>query len=152
MTANYTGKCLCGNVTYTANGAPVVVAQCHCEECRRLSGTGHTVGAMFRAKVVEVSGKLSEFRYTSGKGATVTKEFCAECGSPIFGKNTRMPDHLTLSLGTMDDATGLDIEVVIFERDRLHWDQLGEDVISFAAQPDWKPESYAVTGKTDFDM
>jgi hypothetical protein len=96
---------------------------------------------MFVAEAVTVSGKLSEFSYSSGKGTTVTKVFCADCGSPIFGKNTRMPDHLTLSLGTMDDATGLDIEVVIFERDRPHWDQLGEDVVSFATQPDWKPES-----------
>ncbi len=141
MTTKHTGTCLCGNVTYTADGLPVVVAQCHCEECRRLSETGHTVGAMFVAETVKVSGKLSEFSYSSRKGTTVTKVFCPDCGSPIFGKNTRMPNHLTLSLGTMDDATGLDIEVVIFERDKPHWDQLGEDVVSFTTQPDWKPES-----------
>ncbi|WP_439155316.1 GFA family protein [Yoonia sp.] len=141
MTKKYTGKCLCGDVTYTANGAPIVVAQCHCDACRRLSGTGHTVGAVFVAEAVTLSGKLSEFSYSSDKGAMVTKVFCAHCGSPIYSSNTRMPDHLTLSLGTIDDATGLDIEVVIFERDRPHWDQLGEDVVSFATQPDWKPES-----------
>ncbi len=141
MTKTYTGKCLCGEITYTATGPPIVVAQCHCEECRRLSGTGHTVGAMFAYDAVAVSGKLSEFSYSSDKDSEVTKVFCANCGSPIFGKNTRMPDHLTLSLGTMDDASGLDIEVVIFQRDKPHWDRLGEEVVSFATQPDWKPES-----------
>lgn len=40
----------------------------------------------------------------------------------------------------MDDASGLAVEVVIFERDKPHWDQLGQDVVSFATQPDWKPE------------
>ena len=60
----YTGKCLCGEVTYTADAPPVVVAQCHCEECRRLSGTGHTVGAMFVSRVVTVNGKLREFSYS----------------------------------------------------------------------------------------
>ena len=141
MTKPYTGKCLCGQITYTAIGSPIVVAQCHCDECRRLSGTGHTVGAMFTSEVVSVSGKLSEFSYTSDNDSQVTKVFCANCGSPIYGTNTRMPDHLTLSLGTMDDAIGLDIEVVIFERDRPHWDRLGEDIVCFATQPDWKPES-----------
>lgn len=140
MKQKYTGKCLCGAVSYIAKAAPVVVAQCHCEECRRLSGTGHTVGAMFISDLVALSGKLSEFRYDSGKGSQVTKAFCSNCGSPIYGKNTRMPDHLTLSLGTMDDASGLAVEVVIFERDKPHWDQLGQDVVSFATQPDWKPE------------
>lgn len=95
---------------------------------------------MFISDLVTLSGKLSEFHYDSGKGSQVTKAFCSNCGSPIYGKNTRMPDHLTLSLGTMDDASGLDVEVVIFERDKPHWDQLGQDVVSFATQPDWKPE------------
>ena len=139
MTMKYTGKCLCGEVTYTADAPPVVVTQCHCEECRRLSGTGHTVGAMFVSRVVTVNGKLSEFSYSSDNGSEVTKVFCANCGSPIYGKNTRTPDHLTLSLGTMDNAIGLDVEVVVFERDKPHWDRLKEEVVFFATQPDWKP-------------
>lgn len=141
MTKTYTGKCLCGEILYAATGSPIVVAQCHCEECRRLSGTGHTVGAVFAAEAVDVSGKLSEFSYASDKGSRVTKVFCAKCGSSIYGTNTRIPDHVTLSLGTIDDASGLEVEVVIFERDKPHWDRLGEDVACFATQPDWKPES-----------
>lgn len=95
---------------------------------------------MFAAHEVELIGTLSEFKLTSAKGSEVTRAFCAQCGSPIYGKNSGMPDHLTLTLGTMNDATGLDIQVVIFERDKKHWDQLGQDVTSFATQPDWKPE------------
>jgi len=140
MKTKYTGKCLCGNVTYVADGQPIVVAQCHCEECRRLSGTGHTVCAMFISDAVTLGVTLSEFRYSSGKNSEVTKVFCANCGSPIYGKNTRIPGRLTLTLGTMDDASGLDVEVVIFEREKPHWDQIGQDVVSFATQPDWKPE------------
>ena len=141
MNKKYTGKCLCGNVSYIADGQPKVVAQCHCEECRRLSGTGHTVGAMFPSVAVSVTGKVSQFKYLSGKGSEVTKAFCATCGSPVYGTNTRTPDHMTLTLGTMDDASGLGIEVVIFERDKPHWDQLDENVISFPTQPDWKPQN-----------
>lgn len=140
MTKKFTGKCLCGAVTYAADGPPIVVAQCHCEECRRLSGTGHTIGAMFHSDAVTISGNLGEYCYSSDKNSKVTKAFCAQCGSPIYGKNTRMPDHITLTLGTMDDADGLAVEVVVFERDKPHWDQLGKDVVSFATQPDWKPE------------
>jgi len=40
----------------------------------------------------------------------------------------------------MDDASGLDVEVVKFERDKPPWDGLGE-VVSFSTQPDWKPEN-----------
>ncbi|MFY0618782.1 GFA family protein [Shimia sp.] len=141
MCINFTGKCLCGAVTYKAAGQPVVVAQCHCEECRRLSGTGHTVGAMYSAENVDVHGQVGVFTYESCKGTTVSKGFCVKCGSPIWGKNTGSPQHITLSLGTMDDARDLAVEVVIFERDKPHWDQLDADVIRFATQPDWTPET-----------
>lgn len=140
MTQNHTGRCLCGAVSYVAMGPPVIVAQCHCEACRRLSGTGHTVGAMFRSDAVSVTGTLGAYSYVSDHASEVTKAFCAVCGSPVYGNNTRVPDHLTLTLGTMDDASGLEVEVVIFERDKPHWDQLEPDVASFATQPDWTPE------------
>jgi hypothetical protein len=141
MTMKYAGKCLCGEVRYIADGPPIVVAQCHCEKCRRSSGAGHTIGAMFTADAVTVKGNVGEFRYSSDQGSEVTKVFCTNCGSPIYGKNTRLPGHLTLSLGTMDDARGLDVEVVIFAGDKPHWDQLGDEVLSFETQPDWQPES-----------
>lgn len=96
---------------------------------------------MFHSDAVVVTGNLSKFSYLSDKGSEVTKTFCANCGSLIFGKNTRMPKYLTLSLGTMDETAGLYVEVVIFERDRPHWDRLGEEVDSFATQPNWTPES-----------
>ena len=89
------------------------------------------MGAMFLSDVVTVTGKLSSFKYLSDIGSEVTKTFCANCGSPIYGKNTRTPSHLTLSLGTMDDAEDLKVEVVIFERDKPHWDCLADYVGNF---------------------
>lgn len=139
MSEKRTGRCICGEVSYAAVGQPTVVAQCHCEECRRLSGTGHSVGAMYPAEAVTVTGILRTFRYESKNGSEVTKASCASCGSPIFGSNTRLPGYLTLTLGTMDVDAGLQVEVVIFEADKRHWDQLGQDVTTFAGQPNWSP-------------
>ena len=140
MKHKYTGKCLCGAVTYVAQGQPIIVAQCHCDECRRLSGTGHTVGAMFTTDNVTIKGNLREYSYASVKGSQVIKASCAHCSSPIYGQNTRISGHITITLGTIDDAGELAVEVVIFERDKPHWDQLGTDATSFATQPDWTPE------------
>jgi hypothetical protein len=41
----------------------------------------------------------------------------------------------------MDNPSGLEVEVVIYERDKPHWDQLGRDVVCFATQPDWNPDN-----------
>jgi len=139
MEQKFNGRCLCGRVSYVASGAPVIVAQCHCEQCRRISGTGHSVGAMFASTTVTLSGAIKTHRYTSANGSRVTKAFCGRCGSPVYGTNSRTPDHMTLTLGTMDDATGLSVKVVIFGRDKPHWDDLGADVACFQTQPDWSP-------------
>ena len=96
---------------------------------------------MFAESAVTMRGLLKEFSYQSGLNSKVTKAFCANCSSPILGRNTRTPDHVTLPLGLFDEAADLKVQVVIFERDRQHWDQLGEEVVSFETQPDWKPDS-----------
>lgn len=98
------------------------------------------MGAMFSSDAVIMTGELSTYIYVSDTGSEVTKAFCKTCGSPIFGKNSRLPDHITLTLGTMDDANELDVQVVIFARDKPHWDQLPDDVSSFEVQPEWKPQ------------
>jgi len=141
MEKSFSGKCLCGEVSFEVNGKPVVVAQCHCEECRRLSGAGHTIGAMFPVSAVSVNGELGKFKYVSSKGSEVTKAFCVSCGSPVFGTNSNSPDFMTLPLGSFDDAAGLAVEVVIFQRDKQHWDELSMDVMSFDTQPNWKPDN-----------
>ena len=82
---------------------------------------------------------MGEFKYVSAKGSEVTKAFCPACGSPVFGTNTSAPDHLTLTVGTMDNASDLAVAVVIFAGEKQHWDGLDADVMSFDRQPDWTP-------------
>ena len=50
-----TGRCLCGECSYAIEGQPVVVAHCHCRDCQRLSGAGHTTGAMFPRTAADAS-------------------------------------------------------------------------------------------------
>jgi len=42
------GRCLCGAVSYTIHGKPIRMAQGHCRDCRRASGTGHMSLAFFK--------------------------------------------------------------------------------------------------------
>jgi hypothetical protein len=141
MTIKYTGRCQCGGVAYEAVGDPVIVAQCHCEQCRRLSGTGHTVGAMFTVASVTMRGRMNDYCYISTLGSKVTKSFCRVCGSPICGRNSKNPDHVTIALGSMDDAKGFDVHVVIFDRDKQCWDQLEKDVLRYDTQPEFNPKN-----------
>lgn len=137
----HTGGCLCGNIKYEATGAPVVVAHCHCNDCQRSSGAGHTTGAMFAIKNVAISGDLAKFSHQSNVGTNVTKTFCPKCGSSIFGQNDGSPDYITISLGSFDDSSVFNPEVVIFAQNKKHWDVMDDTLLTFDEQPDWKPET-----------
>ena len=133
------GRCLCGAVRYEVEGAPQIVAHCHCEDCQRLSGAGHSTGAMFPVDRFRLTGVVAEHKLTSDNGNEVTRAFCPACGSPIFGRNTAMDGYLTITLGTLEDSAAFEPGVVVFARNRKPWDAMDPSVPTFDAQPGWKP-------------
>lgn len=134
------GGCACGAIRFTALDNPIVVAQCHCEQCQRTSGTGHSTGVMFRSDVVTIEGDFSTYIYQAANGNEVTKAFCPVCSSPIYGCNTGNAAFMTLPIGCMDDVAAFQPEVVIFSDNRPDWDLIDPDLQSFATQPEWTPE------------
>ena len=134
------GGCHCGSVRYQATGKPVIVAHCHCKDCQRLSGAGHSTGAMFAVENFQLEGRLSEYALDADNGNRVTKAFCPTCGSQILGRNSGSTGHVTVSLGTLDDSSALQPQVAIFARNRQPWDIMDEKIATFADQPGWKPD------------
>ncbi len=137
----HTGGCLCGNIQYEATGTAVVVAHCHCDDCQRASGAGHTTGAMFATTQFTITGNFAEYALVSNAGNRVTKVFCPTCGSPIYGRNDGMEGFVTISLGTMDDSSGFEPEVVIFANNKKPWDIMNDTLATFPTQPEWSPKT-----------
>jgi hypothetical protein len=135
-----TGRCLCGGCSYEIDGDPVVVAHCYCQDCQKLSGAGHSTGAMFADTGVRLTGEPATFSLLSEAGNTVTRLFCKTCGSPLFGRNSGMPGFMTVTLGTIDEPASLTPQVAIFTRSRRSWDPPDAAVSNFDAQPGWKPQ------------
>lgn len=134
------GRCLCGAVTYEIQAFPKIVAHCHCVDCQRLSGSGHTTGAMFSTETLKLKGKTAEYNLQANNKTVVTRVFCPACGSPILGKNTGMPGFVTITLGTLEDSSDFTPEVTIFSRNCNKWDIMDTTLLSFDTQPDWKPD------------
>jgi hypothetical protein len=118
-----------------------VVAHCYCQDCQKLSGAGHSTGAMYAETGVRMTGEPATFSLISEAGNTVTRLFCKTCGSPLFGKNSGMPGFMTVTLGTLDEPAPLTPQVAIFTRNRRRWDPVDNTVSNFDAQPGWAPEN-----------
>jgi hypothetical protein len=62
------GRCLCGAVNYTIQAEPIRMAQCHCKDCQRASGTGHMSLAFFKKEDVSMRGPTASYASTADSG------------------------------------------------------------------------------------
>ena len=133
MNREITGHCLCGQVRYRALRAPERVGHCHCDMCRRASGAVAFTLAVFERDDVQWEGNLKRYR----SSATVSRGFCAECGSPLTYEPATRPTKVLISVGSMDDPDQVPAEFNIFTREKISWLQLDEHLERF---PGWKEE------------
>jgi hypothetical protein len=129
------GGCHCGAVRYECNADPVIGGHCHCTDCQKLSGSGHTFHVAFPKEAVEVSGEVRTYDHPADSGATVTSSFCPKCGSQLFGRSTSMPDLITIRAANLDDPNVVQPQLVVFTRSARAWDQVPAGLPAFEAMP-----------------
>ena len=78
------GSCLCGGVRFEIAEPFVSVSQCHCTNCKRISGGVGTTSGRTRTEAVRIlEGEELLRPYTPAEGSA--KTFCSVCGSNLFG-------------------------------------------------------------------
>ncbi len=89
---NLSGHCYCGAVKFEVRGSSDWIGHCHCESCRRASGSVMTTFAGFDEARVIFTGAMPN-RFSSDDG--VTRSFCGQCGSPIAYQSVDQPGKFT---------------------------------------------------------
>lgn len=113
-----TGHCLCGAVRFDVLAAPIMVSLCHCESCRRHTGSLAAPFAIFRKDAVRWSG-AERVRYRSSP--PVVRSFCGRCGSPLAYEHDEDPGEIELYLGTFDDPARFTIRRHANYGERVPW-------------------------------
>lgn len=98
----YSGRCLCGEISYSADVEPLFTGNCHCKDCQRSSGSAFTPAILFLEQNVSVLGEARYFETVSDSGSTHKRGFCSKCGSQLFAKFSSMPGMLGIKAGTLD--------------------------------------------------
>jgi hypothetical protein len=123
-----TGRCLCGAVTYSAEGEPVVQAVCHCADCQRQSGSPYTVIVGVPRAALRVEGDTLASFSTVGDdhGEQTERNFCSTCGAPLFSVSGALPEIAFIKAGSLDDASWLEPAVEVWTSSAQPWSpQLG---------------------------
>lgn len=108
------GGCLCGGVRYEVRGALRGVIACHCAQCRRTSGH---FAAMTSAPSAKVTFTHCDSLLWYKSSETAERGFCGRCGGNLFWRQFG-GDTISITAGTLDTPTNLEIEMHIFVADK----------------------------------
>ncbi|KDQ19561.1 hypothetical protein BOTBODRAFT_153498 [Botryobasidium botryosum FD-172 SS1] len=100
------GSCLCGKVRYELSGEPFTFVLCHCNNCRKASGSSFMANVFFTQSQVKVLQGESDIKVyddtENDSGGTVHRSFCSNCGCPIFATNKTYEGVVIVTSGTLD--------------------------------------------------
>lgn len=122
-------RCACGAVTVSVDGPIYSMFMCSCEDCQKVSGTGHATVGIADPADVTVAGSIKSFARPADSGATFTRSFCPECGTPICGRSSRAPNSIMLPVGLFGPDTAWFVpNQLIFARSHRKWDVIAGDL------------------------
>ncbi len=119
------GGCLCGGVKYSLSTELNSFYFCHCEQCRKITGSAFAANILAKPAQIEwLEGaeKVRRFDYPGTK--SFTKGVCSECGSwlPFLNESG---ETLYIPAGSLDENPSISPDLNIFWGDRAEWYEHG---------------------------
>ncbi|MGR3373706.1 GFA family protein [Pseudooceanicola nanhaiensis] len=119
------GGCMCGAVRFTATDVPAGFGACHCEMCRRWTGS-----AMLAVSVPEVSvtwAGAAQIR-TLQSSEWAERAWCGRCGTGLYYRlTTEGASTIEIPVGLIDDMSGMEFR-------REIWIDHKPDAFAFAGE------------------
>ena len=127
------GSCLCGAVQYKVSGEAVRFYHCHCQRCRKATGTGHASNFTVKpeSSLSWITGEDLLQRFKVPDAERFYNLFCKQCGSPM----PRVVPELGAVLipaGSLDSEPTMEPQGRIFWESRAGWSCTDNDLPTYA--------------------
>ena len=134
MSGRHAGSCLCGVVRFEIEGEFEYFYLCHCEYCRKDTGSAHAANLFSSTAALRwVSGrdKVRQFDLPTTRHS---RNFCSTCGSalPIIQMNGEL---LVVPAGSLNSDILVKPDAHIFVSSRASWDDGLEKVPTVDRSP-----------------
>lgn len=130
-----TGHCLCGEISFEADGDVPVMANCHCTACRHSTGSAYATLMFMKHDDVKITGTPKTFSHGSDAGTTMTKHFCATCGTPLFTQNSAREGMLGIRAGNIKEHQEFAPKVNVYVSSKLDATVLEDGLPAFEKMP-----------------
>ncbi len=124
MSNTITGGCVCGAVQFSVQDEFMHFFLCHCEQCRKMTGSAHASNLFTRIDNIQwLKGESSVRRYDHPT-RTFSQAFCLHCGSglPFVSKSGKA---LIVPAGSLDSEPAKTPEAQIFCAEQTEWHKAG---------------------------
>jgi hypothetical protein len=131
------GSCLCGGVTFEIDRACGPAEYCHCNRCRKVSGS---------SSLLTIRVRTQDFRFLTGKELVKSYScpilysppayhsyFCATCGSPVPPPSPE-GESFEIAAGLFDDDFGIRPDKHIFVDFMPPWDDLHRELPAYTVR------------------
>jgi hypothetical protein len=100
------GGCMCGALRYELSAPPVMIYNCHCANCQKISGSAFNVSVIVAEAALRfTAGEPARVEWISDRGTTRRGLFCAACGTRIVNGGVPSTGVYSLRGGTLDDTS-----------------------------------------------
>ena len=135
MDTPITGHCLCGAVKFEATAAPISTVNCHCTDCRRITGSVHGTVLYFEGENVRITGALGSFGHVSDRGTKLTKQFCPVCGSQLFALTGLYPTWIGIRAGCINETANIRPQRNVFVDSKIETTPLDDGLPAIGRMP-----------------
>lgn len=117
LESKYSGGCFCNNIRYQILANPFWAGHCHCNICRRTSGAAFASWAYFEISNFSLNKEATVFK-SSEYGE---RHFCPICGTQLFYKDSRVPQYICVTLGSLDQPNDCVPQDHVWTSSQLQW-------------------------------
>jgi hypothetical protein len=136
-----TGGCMCGALRYEVNAPPLMIYNCHCTNCQKISGSAFNTSVTIAESALSFTKSAPVLvEWTSDAGTTRTGLFCGDCGSRIVNGMSPPSGVFSLRAGTLDDTCWVQPVGDIWTKSAQPWVRFVEGGFRAEKQPaDYAP-------------
>ncbi|WP_437600704.1 GFA family protein [Sorangium sp. So ce590] len=129
------GSCLCGDVAFELDGAPILMMNCHCSRCRRGRSAAHATNVLVGLdKLRWVRGDAQVASYKVPEAQRFGVAFCTRCGSAAPRQSPER-GFAVVPAGALDTDPGIRPRAHIFVGSKASWFPITGELPQFADLP-----------------
>ncbi|MDB4837181.1 GFA family protein [Marinomonas sp.] len=124
MIKQMSGGCCCGEVLFTLEDDFSRFYFCHCEQCRKLSGSAHAANLFTSSDNIKWRKGFDSVKRYDHPERSFSKAFCNECGSglPYVSSNG---EFLIVPAGSLNEEPSKRLDAQIFCTEQTDWHREG---------------------------